>query len=468
MKRVCPVCGKELPEFQPCGKRFKSKTCSRSCGAILRCQNFESNWKRSDVQDRAHQTIKQNLQNKYGVSNIVNIPGVKEKIKQTNQQKYGVVSILLTDEVKSKSLTSRQSASVRAKMSKNSKLHEVHEIGVKAANSSEAKKKRMDTCKQKFGATSPLGSKMIRDKIKQTMHERYPAGSDARKNLILKTKNTCLTKYGVELGFFVKGYQSSGEAEVRNFIKSLGFSGNQSNKIVPGTQIDIYIPEKNFAIEYNGAYWHSDEIKHDKAYHWRRTKLCEKFGIILYHIYEWEWKNERTRNIIKFNLKNFLQDYSKGDFITELSLFKVDLISEKACSEFCAKNSLYDFKNSNIYLGLYYASELLQVFALKCIDIDEYAWEITINCKKLGSNFDGTSLIWKYFINNYNPKSIKVLVDANKPTNFNYTSLGMTQSPIEKLNFWYVDKKTFQVTQSAITASYLIFGAGYKNFEWKR
>ena len=466
MKRVCPVCGKELPEFQPCGKKFKSKTCSRSCGAILRCQTFESNWKRPDVQDRAHQTIKQNLQKKYGVSNIVNIPGVKEKIKQTNQQKYGVVTVLLTDEIKSKSLTSRQSADVRAKMSKNSKLHQVHEIGVKAANSPEAKEKRANTCKQKFGAASPLGSEKIREKIKQTMREKYPAGSDARKNLILKTKNTCLTKYGVELGFFARGYQSSGEAEVRDFIKSLGFSGNQSNKIVPGTQIDIYIPEKNFAIEYNGAYWHSDEIKHDKTYHWRRTKLCEKFGITLYHIYEWEWKNERMRNIIKSNLKNFLQDKSKDDFIPELSLLKVDLISKKACSEFCEQNSLYDFKNSDIYLGLCYTDELLHVFALKCIDAD--TWEITINCKKLSSNFDGTPLIWEYFINNYNPKNVKVLVDSNKPTNFNYASLGMIQSPTEKLNFWYVDKKTFQVTQSAVTASYLIFGAGYKSFEWKR
>lgn len=234
MIKKCPICGKELPEYQPCGKKFKSKTCSRSCGAILRSKETESNWKRKDVQAKAHFSAKETLLIKYGVDNPAKIGFVKEKIKKTNLEKYGVESILQTKEVKEKSKLSRQSAKALIKMSKNSKLRNVYPLGVLSAQSESSKQKRKSTCLEKYGTETPLENKVVRQKIQQTMSVKYPKGSVSRSLITQKSKEICLQHYGVELGFFANGYQSSGEAEVREFIQSLGFKGSQNNQVVPG------------------------------------------------------------------------------------------------------------------------------------------------------------------------------------------------------------------------------------------
>jgi hypothetical protein len=54
-------------------------------------------------------------------------------------------------------------------------------------------------------------------------------------------------------------------------------------------ELDIYLPEKNLAIEFDGLFWHNSNNKF-KNYHLKKTLLCEKQGIQLIHIFEYEWK----------------------------------------------------------------------------------------------------------------------------------------------------------------------------------
>lgn len=84
------------------------------------------------------------------------------------------------------------------------------------------------------------------------------------------------------------------EVSLRDFILSLGFGISTSErKIVPGCELDIFISKLNIALEYNGTYWHSNR-KIDKEYHLSKTIECEKHGIHLIHIFEDEWRFERT------------------------------------------------------------------------------------------------------------------------------------------------------------------------------
>ena len=62
-------------------------------------------------------------------------------------------------------------------------------------------------------------------------------------------------------------------------------------------EIDIYIPELSLAIEYDGDYWHSDEVMlslrgmtNDKA-HRIKQELCTQAGIKLVFITEHDWVN---------------------------------------------------------------------------------------------------------------------------------------------------------------------------------
>lgn len=57
-------------------------------------------------------------------------------------------------------------------------------------------------------------------------------------------------------------------------------------------ELDIVIPEKKIAIEFDGLYWHSDD-QIDSEYHVRKTTACEKIGFQLIHIFENEWQTKK-------------------------------------------------------------------------------------------------------------------------------------------------------------------------------
>lgn len=88
---------------------------------------------------------------------------------------------------------------------------------------------------------------------------------------------------------------SKGEDEVTAILVLLGFSPERSMKnIIPRRELDIYIPEKKFAIEFNGLYWHSEAIRKDKEYHKKKLDACNKAGIYLYQVWEDDWRDKKT------------------------------------------------------------------------------------------------------------------------------------------------------------------------------
>lgn len=97
------------------------------------------------------------------------------------------------------------------------------------------------------------------------------------------------------------------EQEIYDFVKShtqCRCYRNNQNAIFDDKQkyeLDIYIPKLKIAIEINGDYWHSDLYK-DKYYHQNKTILCYEKGVLLVHIYEYDYKNHKQEiqeNLIK-------------------------------------------------------------------------------------------------------------------------------------------------------------------------
>ena len=101
---------------------------------------------------------------------------------------------------------------------------------------------------------------------------------------------------------------SKGEKEVANFVKSI-YSGviiENDRTILNPKELDIYLPEIGFAVEYNGDYWHS---KKPVGYHRAKTAGCESRGIKLIHIWESDWKSN----------KEYWEAYLKGFIVPPLS-----------------------------------------------------------------------------------------------------------------------------------------------------
>lgn len=142
------------------------------------------------------------------------------------------------------------------------------------------------------------------DKIKKHI---YPAKFISYDNDILKVKcDNCNKIHETHYNIYaqrvqldldwrdcITGYmngKSNGELEVVDYINTIydGIIETHNRKILNGKELDIYLPDLNLAIEFNGLYWHS-ELHKDKSYHYDKWKLCKDKDITLIQIYEDEW-----------------------------------------------------------------------------------------------------------------------------------------------------------------------------------
>ena len=80
---------------------------------------------------------------------------------------------------------------------------------------------------------------------------------------------------------------SSYENEIVEWIESnitINIIRN-SRKIIKPYELDIYLPDYDIAIEFNGKYWH-DLKKVGTYYHQMKFNRCRDIGIYLIHIFE--------------------------------------------------------------------------------------------------------------------------------------------------------------------------------------
>jgi len=155
-------------------------------------------------------------------------------------------------------------------------------------------------------------------------------------------------------------YKSSGEIELLNFIKSIESSEIIENDrtILNGKELDIFIPSKNIAIEFDGLYWHSEEQGKDKFYHLNKTLECEKQNIQLIHIFEDEWLfkqdivKSRLKQILQLN-NNLLKIHARKCIIKE--------ITPDIKNSFLEKYHIQGKDCSNIKLGAFYNDELISI-----------------------------------------------------------------------------------------------------------
>jgi GNAT superfamily N-acetyltransferase len=93
--------------------------------------------------------------------------------------------------------------------------------------------------------------------------------------------------------FFCSPGGSAAQEELAKWIESLGFNVSRNvRKTLGGLELDIFIEDKKFAIEYNGLYWHS-HVNKTQGYHNNKTIIAEQSGIKLMHVFEDEWRDKR-------------------------------------------------------------------------------------------------------------------------------------------------------------------------------
>lgn len=112
-------------------------------------------------------------------------------------------------------------------------------------------------------------------------------------------KSAGCPKCGVEFASNIT--KSHGETEVYEFVKSLCSDAIQSDRtLLKPKELDVYVPSRNIAIEYNGIHWHND-LRKDKNAHFDKWQQCKDLGVRLISItdHEWESRCEQVKTIIQ-------------------------------------------------------------------------------------------------------------------------------------------------------------------------
>ena len=230
--------------------------------------------------------------------------------------------------------------------------------------------------------------------------------------------------------------------EVHNYIKSI-FNGEiiyNSRQIIKPLELDIYIPSKQVAIEFNGLNWHSSEYV-DKRYHLNKTKECEKQSIHLIHIYEDDWLYKQ--DIVKSRLKSLL-GFSDRTIGARKCIIKE--LDNKTSSKFLEENHLQGGGlNSKYRYGLYFENELVACMTFGSSRFEKGKMELHRFANKLGLNVSGgASRLFKYFINTV--KTTEVISYADRSWTMNndksvYKQLGFELIKETTPNYYYIVNK---------------------------
>lgn len=257
-------------------------------------------------------------------------------------------------------------------------------------------------------------------------------------------------------------------------------------------ELDIYIPSKRIAIEFNGDYWHSEECK-APTYHQNKTIECSKLGIHLIHIFEYEWVNKRKREIISELLFNKL-GYGTIIYARDCKIEKY-VGNNRELQEFIQENHLQGKANHEIAYVLRYNSDIVGAITFgKPRYNRDFEYELIRLVFKRGYRIlGGARRLFSHFVSEYKPNSILSYCDISKFNGGVYRQLGFETSidNITKPNYIWINlddndiKSRYSVQKHKLLAAGLgvygdteseimrnlgyvrIYDCGNLRFEWR-
>ena len=393
---------------------YKQKFCSPKCaGTCLK------------IKEKRKKTVFQ----KYKVNYISQLKIVKNKIKKTCIQKYGVENPYQSEDVKKK---------IKSTL--------IKKYGISHPMESEKfKNKQRETTFKKYGVNNPSQRhipfeilKKLNDKkfIQKCHHTMKMSAVEIGKKLNVSPSAILDYLHLHKINLINRSF-SRFEKEIIKFI-NLNIETN-SRSIISPYELDIYIPKHKLAIEFNGLYWHSYNQKESlkqKRKHLLKTEICEEKGIQLLHIFENEWLNPVKQEIWKSIINSKL---NKNDRIFARKCIVKEILDTKLIRQFLNNNHLQGFVGSSIKLGLFYENKLVSLMTFsKTRYSKKYQYELIRFCNKKNVNIvGGASKLFKYFIKNYDPKSIISYADRRYSNGNLYNKLNFSFSHNSAPNYFY-------------------------------
>lgn len=396
----------EIIKYANLSKVEKSKSISLLKYGVESKSQLEENKKRVSELNKANsakRTEKRNKTNmeRYGTCNFIN----SDKAKKTIVKKYGSVENYNIEMGKKRKERFKNASEKFCEENDCSMFSEIFEIGTKHRD-----------------ITINWCLKQTNVKLLTFENVSYIRNCD------IPIINEELDKIGKNYS-----HSSKDEQNLVNFIKSIYSDEIIENdrKIIFPKELDIYIPNKKVAIEFDGLYWHSTEHQKNKNYHLNKTISCEKKGIRLIHVFEDEWKCKQ--DIVKSIISSSLGIYKEKIFARKCEVKEID---DFIFRKFCNENHIQGECNSSERLGLFYNGELVQCVGFGKSRFTRNETELLRMVTKLNTQvIGGFSKLMKH----YNKECISY-VDRRLFNGNGYLSSGFEKILTNKPNYYYTKK----------------------------
>jgi hypothetical protein len=391
-KIKCVVCDSEFEAL----KYRKQKCCSGKCSGVLVASD-PNRIKKS----------KQSKLEKYGDANYVNI----EKQKQTLLEKYGVDNVF-------------KHAPTMSDVHEKNRASMFKKMGDRI--------KKLSNCEfiteyKDYTSTATINKYFFKCLSCNTLFDDHINDGHLPR---------CTTCKPIIAG------SSICENELASYVKSLVgdldvITGDRD--ILGRKELDIYIPSKNIAIEYDGLYWHGENVGgKDKKYHITKTDECAAKNITLIHIFEDEWVNKK--DIVKSKLKHL---FGVNNDVKSIYARKCEIKEIDDCSDFLERNHIQGTVPSSIKIGAYFENTLVAVMtfgklrvAMGNKNVKDGEFEL-LRFATENRVVGIASKLLQHFIKNYNPSKIITFADLRYSVGNLYNNIGFKLVGKTNPNYWY-------------------------------
>lgn len=426
----CKICN-QLVKYYNKEKNQYAEYCS------IRCSRKGV----SSISKRAQTKLK-----KYGDKAFNN----RQKSKETCIEKYGVNNPTQHESVKSRikntvDLSYASGIPQKKRANTFNKKYNGH-----PQKTQEIKEKKIKNTLKKYGVehTTQLDNviEKIRNNKKTLYKEQYQWAIDyINHQTEPKLRTTLAEETGLSLvviSNLINSYNlphievtkgtSEGQKELEKFLKDNCIDFEVKNRsILDGKEIDIYIPSKKLAIEFNGIFWHSEKYGKDENYHLEKTIKCSEKGIQLLQMWDIEWNNPVKKEIWKSMI---LSKLGKNHKIYARNCV-VKTVSTEDSRKFLELNHLQGFAGGKTKLGLYHNNELVQLIVIgKSRYNKNIKYELIRSASKQYINIVGGM---SKLLKNVNDSLISY-ADRRYSVGHSYEKLGFKKQKSVKPNYFYV------------------------------
>ncbi len=391
---------------------------------------------------------KKKFLDKYGVDNPSKLDFIKSKKIETSIKNWNSEHPMKNEYVKKKCFDSQEIN--KHPFTNKSFLKDV--IDTKQKNILYKYKKIVENDEYEIIDNTKNEMKILHKKCDQIFYTNY----STLRNRLNYNITLCTNCFPISESKSVK------EKDFVSWLRSLNLNIKENDRnILNGKELDIYIPEYNLAIEFNGLYWHSEKFK-DKNYHLDKSLKCSEQGIRLLHVWEDEWifKQDVVKSTI-LDILNMKKNFKYKDLLT------VKVLNDKNNIEkFVSKNSLNFFEKTNLNISVFHNQEII---AILCLKRNGKNYTIINHVEKISNDikYNTFEILFNYLLNNYYYENIYLMND------FRFGNI-VSEDIFEKINFskpsFYLCKGNQRFSKKEIKNNkgyFKLYNCGINKFKYK-